>query len=157
MPEANGTTAPAGSDAESERRVSNALRLRIAELEAVVGEQKERLRRLSDGVVAFGGLRLSRLERTASLDGSPLKLLPREYHLLVELALASGATVGKGTLESAVWGRGLGRKANAVAVHVSRIRAKLKGRSIGIVTERGAGYRLASDGALPANGVSQRL
>jgi two-component system OmpR family response regulator len=127
---------------EGERATVRALRARIAELERDVAERDEALRLARAGLLAFGGVVIHRFERRIEVDGRTVALLPREYAVLVRLVEAGGEPVSHERLQEAVWGAPLERGTNDLDVHVSRLRAKVGGAAVGIVTERGRGYRL---------------
>ena len=91
----------------------------------------------------LGDLRINRLARTASRAGRPLGLLPREYLLLLALARRAGHVVSHRTLCETVLGLRFDPGTNVIAVHVSRLRAKLdRGAAPMLITVRGLGYRL---------------
>ncbi|NJC32972.1 DNA-binding response OmpR family regulator [Sphingomonas jejuensis] len=96
------------------------------------------------GRLVRGRLELDVVEREARLRGVRLQLAPREFALLHALACAGGA-VSLATLRAVVLGRSFDTGTNAIAVHVSRLRAKL-GRDAVLTTAEG-GYRL-NDGAI---------
>lgn len=101
------------------------------------------IRRAQPLQVHYGAIAIDTMARTVVLGGAPLALLPREYALLVFLARHGGATVAHATLHRALWDRDFDPGTNVIAVHISRLRAKLAGGSMTILTERGRGYRLA--------------
>ena len=128
-------------------------------------------------VLQMGMLRMQRLERRVDLGGAPLQLTNREFGLLEQLLLACGAPVSRAALREAVWGA-KAVETNVVDVHMSALRRKLGdlgglagggapgasgagsengrrdgrrevlGKSLGIETIRGAGFRLFAPGAL---------
>lgn len=77
------------------------------------------------GTVRVGGLSLDPLARTATRDGRPLGLLPREFSLLLHLAQHAGDVVATADLLREVWQLGFDPGTNVLQVHVSRLRAKL--------------------------------
>jgi two-component system, OmpR family, response regulator len=100
------------------------------------------VRRSQPGVIQVGDLAIDTLDRRVTRAGRPLALLPREYALLLYLARHAGAAVDHATLHRAIWGRVFDPGTNVIAVHVSRLRAKLGDSPARISTERGRGYRL---------------
>lgn len=100
------------------------------------------LRRQPDGQVRFGDLVIDTVERRVTRAGEPLALLPREYALLLFLARRGGTLVDHRTLHQALWDRGFDPGTNVIAVHISRLRAKLGEGPVTVITERGRGYRL---------------
>lgn len=100
--------------------------------------------RLRGATIRVGGLVLDPLRRSASRDGRNLALLPREFALLRCLAEHCGAPVPREILLRQVWGLSFDPGTNVVAVHISRLRARLDAAGPAILhTDRGRGYRLA--------------
>jgi two-component system OmpR family response regulator len=96
--------------------------------------------------IGIGDLLIDRLTRTVTRAGRRLRLLPREYALLVHLAQHAGRPVPRAVLLQTVWGLSFDPGTNVVEVHVSRLRAKLDRGFAGVMlhTEKGVGYRLAA-------------
>ena len=99
-------------------------------------------------VVRTGELAVDLGRRTVTRAGRPLKLSPKEYDLLAELALQVGRTVGHKHLLRAVWGS---ERADIqyLRVYVGQLRQKLEGQSLEgedgvamLISEAGVGYRL---------------
>ena len=95
--------------------------------------------------VSFGGLTLDTASRVFELDGAALALTPREHALLEALILRSGRPVPKESLVSAVFGLDDEAGPNAIEVHVHRLRKKLEGSGLAVVTVRGLGYVLRAE------------
>lgn len=112
-----------------------------ARLAAVAGRRSATL--------TVGDLRIDLVERRVWRAGRAVALLPREYTLLVLLARAGGAVLGEARLRHALSGTACSPGTNVVAVHLSRLRARLGPGSTAIVTVKGQGYRLV---AAPADG-----
>lgn len=102
------------------------------------------VRRLQPGVVQAGDIAIDTVERRVTRGGRPVNLLPREYGLLLYLARHVGQVVDHATLHRALWGRAFHPGTNVIAVHVSRLRAKLGEGGVIVVTERGRGYSLTA-------------
>ncbi len=90
-------------------------------------------------------LEMQRLRRQVEVAGAAVHLTNREFSLLEQLLLASGAPVSRAALRSAVW-QNKPLECNALEVHVAALRRKLirTPGAPGIETVRGVGYRLAS-------------
>jgi DNA-binding response OmpR family regulator len=95
------------------------------------------------------GLEIIPSQRVALASGTPLKLTPREFHVLLVLAQNSGRVTSREDLCSTVWHRGYERQDRSVDVYVARVRAKLAialpGRNF-IHTHTGIGYRFSPTG-----------
>jgi DNA-binding response OmpR family regulator len=94
-----------------------------------------------------GGLRLDPKARAATLDGERLELTPREYDLLLYLAVRAGEVVSKRELLTEVWQVPYGRTDKTVDVHLSWLRRKLGETAQEpryLHTVRGVGVRLSA-------------
>ena len=95
-------------------------------------------------LVRTGDLEIDLGLRLVSKAGAALKLSPKEYDLLAELAVNLGRTVGHRDLLRAVWGS---ERADIqyLRVYVGQLRQKLGdfGGAPLLVSEPGVGYRLA--------------
>jgi two-component system, OmpR family, response regulator len=98
-----------------------------------------------------GPLRLDLLAREAFVAGRALGLHPREFALLWRLGDAIGEAVSPGELLGDVWRLAFRPETNSLAVHVSRLRAKLRLSGVDglIETMPDGGYRLV-DPLVPA-------
>ena len=113
--------------------------------DALIAARLAALVRRTPATLTLGPLSIDRVERRVLREGRTLDLLPREYRLLLYLAEHAGQIVPHDELRRAVWGLRFHPGTNVVAVHVSRLRAKLD-RSFAtplLLTEKGRGYRLA--------------
>lgn len=90
------------------------------------------------------GIALNAETRQVRLDGQPVALTAREYHVLHALLLRRNSIVTRAQIEQALYGWGEEVESNAIEVYIHHLRKKLGGDSI--VTVRGLGYRLKSDG-----------
>lgn len=80
--------------------------------------------------------------RRAMLRGKDILLKPKEFALLYLLARQPDRTISVKELYERAWGMQTADDARSVKEHVSRIRAKLRGSGLTIVSQRGMGYRL---------------
>jgi DNA-binding response OmpR family regulator len=79
------------------------------------------------------------------VGGTELTLRPKEYELLVRLAMSAGELVTREQLMSDVWDEHWFGSTKTLDVHIAVVRHKLGDRSAGpgsITTIRGVGYRL---------------
>ncbi|MFM5953657.1 MAG: winged helix-turn-helix domain-containing protein [Novosphingobium sp.] len=92
----------------------------------------------------IGMLTIDLLARDGIVAGRPLGLHPREFALLWRLADSPGESVSPGELLSDVWRLSFRPETNSLAVHISRLRSKLRVAGIdGLVETLADGaYRL---------------
>lgn len=94
-------------------------------------------------MLAAGGLRLDLLDRSAHHDGRRLALSPHEFSMLALIVHAGDRAVPAAELLARVLGCRHDPGTNRVAVHLSRLRAKLRAAGAPEIEQvRGAGYRL---------------
>jgi len=125
-------------------------------------ELEARVLRLCDTAQALprfrghGALQLDLLRREAFVDGRALGLHPREFALLWRLADAPGRPVEAGELLHDVWRLKFRPETNSLAVHVSRVRGKLRLAGLGhlIETLPSGSYRLTDHDDGPAQGLA---
>jgi len=114
----------------------------ISELDARIQAVLRRSDRAAPIELAVGALRLSADDaRMIGRDG-PVNLTPRELHVLRRLMRNAGRVVTKAQLTEtlAALNEDIGEK--TVEVYVHRIRNKIHGNDVEIVTVRGFGYLL---------------
>lgn len=102
------------------------------------------VRRRGAMTTRVGALVIDRALRRVERAGQPIGLLAREFALLEHLAINAGSVVSRPALLAAVWGLNFDPGTNVVAVHMSRLRAKIdKGFPTPLIeTIPGRGYRL---------------
>jgi two-component system response regulator TctD len=115
----------------------------ISELEARIRAHLRRANRRTDTRICCGALTFDTNARRFELRGEPLVLTAREYSVLELLVVRAGATVPKAVLTTSVFGFNDEANPNAIEIYVHRVRKKLAGSDVGIVTLRGIGYTLA--------------
>jgi two-component system KDP operon response regulator KdpE len=102
----------------------------------------------ADGVIRVGSLEVDPATRRVAVDGTDVRLTPREYELLKALLTHSGRVVTTGRLLRAVWGQAYADERHYLHVYVSQIRRKIAaadatGRLGRLITaEPGVGYRI---------------
>ncbi|MFD3944889.1 response regulator transcription factor [Streptomyces sp. NPDC058579] len=92
-------------------------------------------------VLHRSGITLDTVRHTATRDGQPLRLTPKEFAVLRVLLAADGAPVSTEELLQRVWDEHADPFTTAVQVTMSMLRAKLGDPPL-ITTVRGIGYRL---------------
>ena len=97
--------------------------------------------------LTFGPVTMDRLRHTASVDGRPLDLTPKEFQLLEYFLLHPDQVIRRTTLLEKVWDMHFDPESNVVDVHVGNLRRKLKeATGINLVsTVRGVGFSLRLD------------
>jgi DNA-binding response OmpR family regulator len=115
----------------------------FGELLARVRALQRRPRGVDQPVLACGRLTLDPVTRVAAIGGAAVGLTATELLILEILLRRSPAVVERKAIAEHAWADEtdpLG--SNAIDVQMSRLRAKLVGADVSIVTVRGAGYRL---------------
>ncbi|WP_334023975.1 response regulator [Burkholderia gladioli] len=92
--------------------------------------------------VACGPLEFDSVDGGFRLAGEPLALTPRERAVLEVLILRNGRAINKEALSEKIFGIDESVNADAIEIYVYRLRRKLEGRGVAIVTLRGLGYLL---------------
>ena len=80
-------------------------------------------------VLEFGRLQIDQSAREARIDGRDVRLKPREFALLLELAVNAGVALSRERLLQRVWGFDFDGDERTVDVHVRRLRAKIEEES----------------------------
>jgi two-component system, OmpR family, response regulator MtrA len=134
----------------------------LDELEARIEAVLRRASRVREAQVTptdqirIDDLLISQSRGTVTIAGQQVHLTPTEYRLLVALATRPDEVLSRETLGQLVWGyQDLGT-GHLIDVHIGRLRLKLRRSSKTapvIVTVRGKGYTIASEGMDSANGV----
>ncbi|MBD8065617.1 response regulator transcription factor [Devosia sp. PTR5] len=118
----------------------------LRELEARLRALIRRTGGQTSSTVSVGDLELDLAGLNASVGGSVLDLGKREFRLLEILVTHAGKVVPKERLMNQLFNFDENVSINALELHISRLRKKLEGARIGIVTVRGVGYVIrASD------------
>lgn len=91
-----------------------------------------------------GALEYDNESRSFSLDGAIVHLTPREHAALGALMLRAGVPVEKNQLFNKVFEHESDASPDAIEVVLHRLRKKLAGSDVHIVTVRGLGYMLES-------------
>jgi DNA-binding response OmpR family regulator len=120
----------------------------LEELVARLGALTRRLGR--DGSLRCGRLHYEAASGVFYSDKSPLELTPRETELLKCLMSRVERAVPKEALRDAVFGAGDNTRVSAVEVIVHRLRKKLLGASVELLTLRSVGYLLCDDASTTA-------
>ena len=114
----------------------------VQELEARIRVLLRRSSRIANPRVAFGDLVLDTNTREFKLAAKALALTPRERAVLEVLITRAGTTVSKQALAHSLFSIDEDVSAEAIEIYVHRLRKKLEGSAVGIMTLRGLGYLL---------------
>ena len=115
----------------------------IAELAARLRALVRRSQGAASGQIEVGELRIDPAARAVVFAGRPVELQPREFAVLLELALQAGRVLPRSQMQARLyeWDRAL--DSNAIEVHVHHLRRKLAPELIRTV--RGVGYMMPRD------------
>jgi DNA-binding response OmpR family regulator len=94
--------------------------------------------------LSFGRLEIDERAREARVDGTDVRLKPREFALLMELASNQGVALSRERLLQKVWGFDFDGDERTVDVHVHRVRLKTEcawGLPQMVRTVHGFGYK----------------
>lgn len=116
----------------------------IEELEARLAALVRRSRGRSHAPLQCGSLSCPHDSRAFTLAGSLLQLTPRESAALAVLLARSGTPVEKSQLSGKVFPADSNAGPDAIELVLHRLRRKLDGGDVRIVTVRGLGYMLES-------------
>lgn len=116
----------------------------LEELEARVAALVRRSRSHQVQRLQCGPLHYDSDSRAFTLDATLLHLTPREHAALTVLITRSGTPVEKNQLFVRVFDPDSGASIDAIEVVLHRLRKKLAGSDVHIVTVRGLGYMLES-------------
>ncbi|KQX25263.1 two-component system response regulator [Ensifer sp. Root423] len=98
-------------------------------------------------LIECGDLVLDRNSRSVRVGNREVQLKRREITLLEVLAARPGRVFSKDELLDQLFGFDENVNPNAVELYVGRLRKKIEGSSVRIVTIRGLGYQLVADEA----------
>jgi two-component system response regulator TctD len=116
----------------------------LEELEARLTALVRRSRGRSSPRLQCGSLLYDTESHAFSIDGNLLMLTPREHAALAVLITRSGVPVQKNQLFARVFQHDAEASLDAIEVVLHRLRKKLAGSDVRIVTVRGLGYMLES-------------
>ncbi|SEQ04713.1 two-component system, OmpR family, response regulator TctD [Faunimonas pinastri] len=114
----------------------------MEELEARIRAQLRRANRRADPQISCGALSFDSNTRLFRLGDQPLALTPREHAVLEQLLMKMGQTVSKAALSESIFDFDNPADTSAIEIYVHRLRKKLEGSGVQIMTLRGLGYLL---------------
>lgn len=92
--------------------------------------------------VALGPLAIDPAKRAVQIEGRPVSLTPREFELLLLLALHPGQVFTREQLLDRIWGMDFAGDVRTVDSHVKNLREKLGRAASMVTTVWGVGYKL---------------
>lgn len=116
----------------------------LRELEARLRALLRRPAGAASSVVTVGDLAIDHSAASATVAGRPLDLSRREFRLLEILASRLGQVIPKQRLMDQLFNLDDEVSENALELYVSRLRRKLEGSPVAIITVRGVGYAVRS-------------
>jgi len=121
----------------------------ISELAARLRALVRRASGLARAQVIVGPLNIDPSSRTVTWHGQPVDFAPREFDILLSLALKAGRVLTREQLVSALYEWDESIESNAIEVHVHHLRRKLAPELIRTV--RGVGYMMMGDCGTPVH------
>jgi two-component system, OmpR family, response regulator ResD len=93
--------------------------------------------------IYLDGLRIDELSHTVTLDSRKIYLAPKEYELLLYMALNKDIVLSREQILNYVWGVDFEGDFRTVDSQVKRLREKLEDKAYLLSTIRGIGYKFA--------------
>jgi len=93
-----------------------------------------------DAALSIAGLSIDASAKRVRIHGKPVDLTPREYLLLELFVTRPGRVLSKEQIAESLFNLDAEFSANAIEVHVSRLRSKIEPAGVRIRTVRGFGY-----------------
>jgi two-component system response regulator TctD len=119
----------------------------LSELEARINAVIRRTQGAASPIQSVGALEYDSVGRMFRLNGDVFALRPKEHAVLEVLISRAGKAVAKSMLHESIFDLAETASAEAVEVYIHRLRKRLHGSGVGIVTLRGLGYVLERDAA----------
>jgi len=117
----------------------------LAELEARLKALIRRAQGSACPQLTLDPLEYETVGRLFRLHGKPLVLRPREHAVLEVLMLRAGKVVSKDMLYEKIFNLDAETNPDAVEIYIHRVRKKLAGSGVTVVTMRGLGYVLETE------------
>jgi two-component system OmpR family response regulator len=111
----------------------------VTELEARVRALLRRNQPL-EAALSIAGLSIDASAKRVRIHGKAVELTPREYALLELFVTRPGRVLSKEQIAQSLFNPEGEFSANAIEVHVSRLRSKIEHAGVRIRTVRGFGY-----------------
>jgi two-component system response regulator ResD len=102
------------------------------------------IRRVGNGAKCtkvYNGMEIDESGRVVRIDDEKIDLSPKEFELLVYLAMNEGIALSREQILNSVWDYDYFGDARTVDTHIKKLRLKLGGKADCIQTVRGLGYK----------------
>lgn len=96
--------------------------------------------------IVFGGIEMNTVSHVVVADGVKVELTLKEYSLLKLLLTNPNKVFSRENIMDSVWGDSYVGESRTVDMHIKTLRQKLGSNGDCIVTIRGVGYKLDTDG-----------
>ncbi len=108
------------------------------------GENDQTVDLENETVIRLGGIHIYRDRYEVEVRGEPIDITPKEFELLVYMALRKGRVLSREQLLDNIWNFDYVGETRIVDVHISHLREKIEEDTKNpkyIITQRGFGYR----------------
>ena len=105
-------------------------------------EKKEK----ANGKIVFNGIEMDTESHEVTADGEKVELTLKEYSLLKLLIAKPNKVFSSEHIMDSVWGDSYVGESRTVDMHIKTLRQKLGSKGESIVTIRGVGYKITTDG-----------
>ncbi len=113
----------------------------MARLQVILKRHKKQQNIQDEEIMEFGELKINVPSHVVTIQGKKVDLTPKEYDLLLYLALNKNIAISRDQLLDAVWGYDFFGDDRTVDTHIKMLRSSLSGLRNMIVTVRGVGYK----------------
>jgi DNA-binding response OmpR family regulator len=119
----------------------------IARVKAIFRRQSlhEAINKPAENILRIGNLVIEQNKRKVLQDGNRIELTPKEYDLLILLAMHPGKSYSREDLLNLIWGYEFSGYEHTVNSHINRLRSKIEpdfSKPQYILTTWGIGYRI---------------
>jgi two-component system response regulator VicR len=115
----------------------------VARVKAILRRHDRERSRTEPSMLRFGPLEIDESAREVRIDGRDVRVKPREFSLLLELAAHPGVAFSRRTLLDRVWGFDYVGDERTIDVHIKRVREKIENPDdpAFVQTVHGFGYK----------------
>lgn len=113
----------------------------MARLQVILKRHKKQQNIQDEEIMEFGELKINVPSHVVTIQGKKVDLTPKEYDLLLYLALNKNIAISRDQLLDAIWGYDFFGDDRTVDTHIKMLRSSLSGLRNMIVTVRGVGYK----------------